>query len=216
MTSYTNTLSEEESIFFGIVRNVKCMTTCQAEIILKKFLLCSPMQANRIISNLTDHKYMELVNDRKYLVAGTRKTKFQEKLNLKTIRALYICLDLMDKLDNLKYTHVPSDNANLVFLANNTFYKVMDISKNDIFKVAAMQQSYLDSLKSQKKETGNQAIIPYTTIFTIPKCENVDEIFTAFDSIHLSLPYLITYFTSDDMTIKPPYELFQEDTSETE
>ena len=116
MSQYT--LSKEEQDLINIISHIGCLTTYQCHYVLDKFMKCSLAQENRILQNLSTRQYITISNNKNFITAGDRKTKYGEKIDLKKIRAFQLCLDLMDSFENLKYSHIPDNNMDLTFLAN--------------------------------------------------------------------------------------------------
>ena len=212
MSTYMSQLSTEESTFFNLLNNVGCLTVWQAQKILEKYLFCSNAQAKRIIQNLCNHQYITLSTNSDFLTAGVRTAKFHPKIDTKIIRGMHLCIDFVDSLEDMKFTHIPSDNTNLVFLSNGTLYKVINIHLSEQFKINAMQQNYIDAIASQKKsQSSSKTIYSYTTIFAVPASEDKDDILNMFENAEISFPAAIAYFNSDDLNNPPKYELYKMD-----
>ena len=165
-------LSPEENAFFELLNNVGCLTTLQAKTMLVKYLFCSDLQASRILQNLANHQYISFCANNTCITAGSRALKFAPKLDPRVIRGMHLCIDMVDSLDNMRFTHIPSDNSNLIFLAQGSLYKVIEIHADETYKINTMQQLYIDALALQKKLNGTGANpFSYVTIFTIPSSE---------------------------------------------
>lgn len=152
MSQYT--LSKEEQDLINIISHIGCLTTYQCHYVLDKFMKCSLAQENRILQNLSTRQYITISNNKNFITAGDRKTKYGEKIDLKKIRAFQLCLDLMDSFENLKYSHIPDNNMDLTFLANGKIYYVMNVSMAETFKINFAQQLYDKEVSSHisKKE----------------------------------------------------------------
>lgn len=210
MSTYMAQLSTEESEFFNILNHVGCLTVWQAKKILEKYLFCSNAQATRIIQNLCNHQYITLSTNHNFLTAGVRSSKFHSKVDTKVLRGMHICIDFIDSLEEMKFTHLPSDNTNLVFLSNGNLYKVIDIHLSEQFKINAMRQSFIDAMASQRKNlSSNKALYPYTTIFSVPASENKDDILDMFENAEISFPAAFAYFKTDNLDEAPSYELYK-------
>lgn len=210
MAYYNSYLSKEETYIFNIIGKVGCLSTWQAMHILKEYCKCSPNKADKVLRNLADHHYISFALNEKYIVSGNKKTSTNSKIEKGTIEAMYVCLDFMDNETNLKFTHIPADNSNLVFLADNKMYKVMQLTKNDLIKVNAMQMQYEDNMQKLKGESKSSAFT-YTTIFTVISNDDTDDILEYFLNTRPSFPYAIALFHCSDLAEKPNYQILELD-----
>lgn len=205
MSQYS--LSKEEQDFINIISHIGCLTSYQCHYVLDKFMKCSPAQENRIIQNLSTRQYITISNDKNFITAGDRKTKYGEKIDLKKIRAFQLCLDLMDSFDNLKYSHVPDNNMDLTFLANGKIYYVMNVSMAESFKINFAQQLYSKEVSSHASKKGIAA--PYITIFIFPSTEDEDEILEYFNSENIDIPCLVVIAKTDGIQDKLDYDMYE-------
>ena len=203
-------LSPEENAFFELLNNVGCLTTLQAKTMLVKYLFCSDLQASRILQNLANHQYISFCANNTCITAGSRALKFAPKLDPRVIRGMHLCIDMVDSLDNMRFTHIPSDNSNLIFLAQGSLYKVIEIHADETYKINTMQQLYIDALALQKKLNGTGAnSFSYVTIFTIPSSENKEEMLHLVEESCISYPAAIAYFNVDGYAETPNYDLYK-------
>ena len=205
MSQYT--LSKEEQDLINIISHIGCLTTYQCHYILAKFMQCSLAQENRILQNLSTRQYITISNNKNFITAGDRKTKYGEKIDLKKIRAFQLCLDLMDSFENLKYSHIPDNNMDLTFLANGKIYYVMNVSMAETFKINFAQQLYDKEVSSHISKKG--VPVPYITIFLFSSTENEDDILEYFNSENIRIPCLVVISKSDGIQDKLVYDLYE-------
>lgn len=148
-----------------------------------------------------------LSNNKNFITAGDRKTKYGEKIDLKKIRAFQLCLDLMDSFENLKYSHIPDNNMDLTFLANGKIYYVMNVSMAETFKINFAQQLYDKEVSSHISKKG--VPVPYITIFLFSSTENEDDILEYFNSENIRIPCLVVISKSDGIQDKLVYDLYE-------
>lgn len=205
MSQYT--LSKEEQDLINIISHIGCLTTYQCHYVLDKFMKCSLAQESRILQNLSTWQYITISNNKNFITAGDRKTKYGEKIDLKKIRAFQLCLDLMDSFENLKYSHIPDNNMDLTFLANGKIYYVMNVSMAETFKINFAQQLYDKEVSSHISKKG--VPVPYITIFLFSSTENEDDILEYFNSENIRIPCLVVISKSDGIQDKLVYDLYE-------
>lgn len=201
-------LSPKEETFFNVINKVNCMTTKQATLFLNKYLSCPESQATWIIQNLANHQAITVSKDGNYITAGSISKTAHALVNLKTIRAMHVCIDLVDSLSDMLFTHIPSDNTDLVFLAGQQMYKVIELRMNELYKVTAMQQAYMDFVGTNQRQSNGKSTFSYVTLFTIPSSEDKTKILNYFESTDINFPATIAYFNVDNADEKADYELF--------
>lgn len=202
-------LSPKEESFFNVMNRVSCMTMKQATLFLRKYLSCSESQATWIIQNLSNHQAITISKDKTYITVGSISKAAHALINLKTIRAMHVCIDLVDSLNDMLFTHIPSDNTDLVFLAGQQMYKVIEFRLNENYKITAMQQAYLDFMGQTQRQSNGKSSFSYITLFTVPSSEDKDKVLEYFESVNINFPAAIAYFNTDKADEKADYELFK-------
>lgn len=208
MKSCSFNLSPKEESFFNVMNKVNCMTMKQAILFLRKYLSCSESQSAWIIQNLSNHQAITISKDKSFVTVGSISNSAHALVNTKTIRAMHVCIDLVDTLNDMLFTHIPSDNTDLVFLAGQQMYKVVELRMNELYKVAAMQQAYVDFVGYNQRQSNGKSTFSYITLFTIPSSENKENVLKYFESANINFPAAIAYFNSDRAGEKADYELF--------
>lgn len=202
-----NTYSQKENDFFSIISNIKCLSMQQAHYILKKYLGCNKNEADAIIRHSITYQRTVLSQDGNFLLL--RNQQIYSKINLSTVRAFTICLGIVEDLDCLKYTYIPAGLHELVFYSDR-LYKVIELRANNLTKVTAIQQEYIDATRDNSSNM-RQSISPlsYVTIFLIPQNEDREEIERFFETADVFIPSLIIFMEDSGIeNIPAKHEMF--------
>lgn len=195
-------LSVEEQTIFDIIHNLGCISRTQAIYILKKYINCSPKQADVILKSLRNRNYIFFVQEDKYIICGGGNPNFRDKLNKGVIAGIYICLDLIDSLEGISFAIHPNSGSDLVFIADNKCYQTMYITLDSVAKIKIMEQKYKQEAQAHNK-------VNDMTIFIFESTVDVDEALEQVGELNLQMPHEMVFLKSLDLANAPGYDCYK-------
>lgn len=193
--------SPMQNYALAFLGRVGCASMQQMDYVLHHKFGITTGQCIMVLHSLEQHFLVGVDANDTYVTLGTKGSKASEELNMNTIMALQVALDMIDDdyPDDFDNIYRPHTGPHLRFFMNDTEFEIIVTDLYETSYIRFLDEKGRDKFEADKDTFGEEQAINLASkfIYAFPYSVNKKEAMKTIDKLQIFMPHALAFIDGD-------------------